>query len=72
VRLPAAITPKALYTIAIVRGAPHPEGATAFVVFLLNARARQLMIEHGLTVRPPTLAGTPAAVSQEIRSIIGR
>ncbi|MBW4053322.1 MAG: extracellular solute-binding protein [Proteobacteria bacterium] len=72
VRLPPAITPKALYTIAVVRGSPHPEGADAFVAFLLGPQGRRLMIEHGLTIRPPSLTGSAASVPSGIRSLLAR
>lgn len=72
VRLPGAITPKAVYTVAVVRGAPHPKGADAFVAFLLGPQGRRLMSEHGLTMRPPALTGSAASVPSEIRSAIGQ
>jgi molybdate/tungstate transport system substrate-binding protein len=72
VRLPAAITPKAVYTIAVVRGAPHPKAATAFVAFLLGPQGRRLMIEHGLAMRPLALTGSVGSVPSEIRSALGR
>jgi molybdate/tungstate transport system substrate-binding protein len=72
VRLPPAITPKAVYTVAIVRGAPHPKAAEAFVIFLLSARGRALMSGHGLNVQRPVLTGTRAAVPRSVRAIIAR
>ncbi len=72
VRLPPSITPKAVYTVAIVRGAPHPEAADAFVAFLLSARGRALMRAHGLGLRRPALIGTKAAVPRRIRAILAR
>ena len=71
VRLPAAITPKAIYTITILRGSPHAAGAAAFVSFLLGPQGRRLMSEHGLTVRPAVLTGRAAAVPPGIRSLLG-
>lgn len=72
VHLPAAIAPKAVYTISILRRSPHRKGAEAFVVFLLSPEGRRLMREHGLAIRGPSLTGTVAAVPQEIRSILER
>lgn len=71
VRLPPAIAPKALYTIAVLRDAPHPEGAEAFIAFLLGPPGRRLMIEHGLTMRPPALTGSASSVPSAIRSFLG-
>jgi molybdate/tungstate transport system substrate-binding protein len=70
VRLPAAIAPKAVYTIAILRASPHAESAKAFVSFLLGPQGRRLMSEHGLTVRRVSLIGAAANVPREIRSIL--
>jgi molybdate/tungstate transport system substrate-binding protein len=72
VRLPPAITPKALYTIAILRDAPHPRGAQAFVSFLLGPQGRRLMMEHGLAMRPPALTGNASAVPAALRSVLGQ
>jgi molybdate/tungstate transport system substrate-binding protein len=72
VRLPAAITPQAAYTITILRASPHPKGAEAFVAFLLSSRGRQLMSEHGLTVRRAALTGIAAVVPRDIRAILGQ
>ena len=71
VRLPPAMTPKALYTVAVLRAAPHPQAAAAFVSFLLGPQGRRLMIEHGLAMRPLTLTGSDAALPAAIRSLIG-
>jgi molybdate/tungstate transport system substrate-binding protein len=70
VRLPAAITPKAVYTVAILHACPHPKGAEAFVAFLLSRRGRRLMSEHGLALRRPALTGPAAAVPQGVRAIL--
>jgi molybdate/tungstate transport system substrate-binding protein len=72
VRLPPSITPKAVYTVAIVRGAAHPKAAEAFVIFLLSARGRALMSGYGLSVQRPVLTGTPAAVPAAVRTLLGR
>jgi molybdate/tungstate transport system substrate-binding protein len=72
VPLPAAITPKAVYTLSILRRSPHRKSAEAFVVFFLSRQGRELMREHGLTLQEPSLSGKPAAVPQAIRSILDR
>lgn len=66
IHLPAKITPKAVYTITIVHGASDPNGAAAFVSFLLGAEGRKLMKEHGLALRQPVAAGTVPASVQKI------
>ncbi len=71
VRLPPAITPKARYTIAVLREAPHPQAAAAFIAFLLGPQGRRLMIEHGLTMRPAALTGSASSVPSAIRSLLG-
>ncbi len=70
VQLPAAITPKAVYTVTVLRDAPNPAVAEQFVKFLLGHQGQALMHEHGLTLRQPTLAGDAAAVPQAIRAIL--
>jgi len=72
VTLPPAITPKAVYTVAILRASPHPQSAQAFVSFILGPRGRQLMSEHGLAIRRPSLAGSAAAVPPAIRAALGQ
>jgi molybdate/tungstate transport system substrate-binding protein len=70
--LPARITPKAVYTVTILRDAPNPGGAERFVAYLLGARGRAVMKEHGLVLEKPALAGTAAAVPPGIRSLPAR
>jgi molybdate/tungstate transport system substrate-binding protein len=70
VRLPPAITPQALYTIAIVRGAPDPRAAEAFVSFLLGPRGRRLMRESGLTLQRPVIGGQAGGVPAKIRALL--
>ena len=70
VRLPRAITPQALYTIAILRDAPHPRAAAAFVAFLLGPEGRQLMRAHGLGVERPVLSGDAAALPAALRPLL--
>jgi molybdate/tungstate transport system substrate-binding protein len=70
--LPAAIAPKAVYTIAILRGAPNPDGADRFVAFLLGAEGQKLMEEHGLTLQKLSLSGPANAVPPDIRSLLAK
>jgi len=70
VRLPAAITPKAVYTATTLRDAPNPEGAAGFVSFLLGPQGKTVMTENGLDVEKPVLAGTITAVPSQIRAVV--
>lgn len=70
VALPAAIAPKAQYTIAQVRDAPHPRAAAAFIAFLLGPQGRRLMRRHGLTVLKPTLTGRPNALPASLHRLL--
>ena len=65
-----AITPKAIYTITIVRAAPDRRGAEAFVTFLLGPQGRSLMKEHGLTLRPIKVKGDTDALPARIRMLL--
>lgn len=68
--LPPAITPKALYTVTIVRDAPDPRAAEAFVTFLLGPQGRKLMKEHGLALRALEVTGNTAALPRRIRTLL--
>lgn len=71
VTLPAAIAPKAVYTVTILRGAPHPAAAARFVAFLLGPSGRRVLVKFGLTPRKLTLVGAAAAAPQRIRALAG-
>ncbi|MGH8148409.1 MAG: extracellular solute-binding protein [Steroidobacteraceae bacterium] len=71
VALPAAIAPKAVYTVTILRDAPHPAAAARFVAFLLGPGGRQALVKFGLTRRKLTLVGDAGAVPQPIRVLAG-
>ena len=68
--LPPAITPKALYTVSIVRDAPEPRAAQAFVSFLLGPQGRALMREHGLALRALEVTGNIATLPRRIRTLL--
>lgn len=68
--LPAKITPKAIYTVTILRGAPNPDGADKFVAFLLGRNGQSLMKEHGLGLQKPTLTGDVAGVPNDIQVLL--
>jgi molybdate/tungstate transport system substrate-binding protein len=71
ISLPAGITPKAVYTITILRDAPDPQGADQFVAFLLGPNGQSLMQSHGLDVQKLTLTGTANSLPESIRSLVG-
>lgn len=68
--LPPAITPKALYTVTIVRDGPDPRAAEAFVSFLLGPRGRALMKAHGLALRALEVTGDTAALPKRFRTLL--
>jgi molybdate/tungstate transport system substrate-binding protein len=68
--VPAAIAPKAVYTITILRDAPNSAGAKRFVAFLLGSEGQKLLKEHGLTPQKLHAAGNADAVPQDIKAII--
>jgi molybdate/tungstate transport system substrate-binding protein len=70
VALPAEITPKAVYTVTILRDAPNSAGAARFVAFLLGAEGRGVMEEHGLAVLKPDLAGNASSAPADVRSLV--
>jgi molybdate/tungstate transport system substrate-binding protein len=70
VHLPAAVTPKAVYTMTVLHNAPNPGGAEQFVAFLLDRQGQALMHEHGLALRKPDVTGDAAAVPQAIRATL--
>jgi molybdate/tungstate transport system substrate-binding protein len=69
--LPPAITPKAVYTVTILRNAPNPEGADKFVAYLLGSNGQNLLKEHGLTLQKMEVSGEANALPQDIKAIVG-
>ena len=67
--LPAPITPKAVYTITILRGAHNATGAEQFVSFLLGDEGRRVLMEHGLYLQNFEISGAQDAVPLAIRSL---
>jgi molybdate/tungstate transport system substrate-binding protein len=70
VKLPEHITPKAVYTVAVIDDAPDRKSADEFVGFLLGPAGRKVLSEHGLSMQSPKLVGNPAAMPRSIRSFI--
>lgn len=69
VGVPAAIAPKAVYTVTILRGAPDAAGARRFVAFLLGSEGRRILADHGLTLRQASLSGEPGSAPADIRAL---
>jgi molybdate/tungstate transport system substrate-binding protein len=58
------LTLTATYTATVLRGAPDPAGARAFVAFLLGPQGRRLLTDAGIqSVRPPRFMGVGAPAS---------
>jgi molybdate/tungstate transport system substrate-binding protein len=70
IKLPDEIAPKARYTVAILRDAPNPTGATRFLSFLLGSQGRDLLEQRGLELLKPSLTGDAKAVPPEISSLV--
>ena len=69
---PAEITPKAVYTVTILRDAPDPNGADRFVAFLLGPDGQSLMRSHGLDVQKSTLTGTASTLPASVRALVAK
>jgi molybdate/tungstate transport system substrate-binding protein len=69
---PPAITPKAIYSVTILRSATNPEGAEEFVAYLLGSDGRGLLKEHGLTLQEMHISGDASAVPQNIKAVIDK
>jgi molybdate/tungstate transport system substrate-binding protein len=72
VPLPAAVAPKAVYTIAILRGARHPQAAEAFLGYILGSQGRQFMKRHGLDPIGPTVAGDATAMPAAVKTVVAK
>ncbi|MGH3771253.1 MAG: extracellular solute-binding protein [Pseudonocardiaceae bacterium] len=59
-----------IYTVTIPSTVRNPAGAQAFVRFLLGPDGQAILAAQGLTITPPVLAGDPAAVPPDLRSLI--
>ncbi|WP_137910026.1 MULTISPECIES: extracellular solute-binding protein [unclassified Burkholderia] len=61
---------KARYTLTILGDAPNPAGAARFVNFLLSAKGRALLKEHGVDVVKPSVAGNAQALPPSLQAVI--
>jgi molybdate/tungstate transport system substrate-binding protein len=61
---------KASYTLTILSDAPNREGASSFVDFLLSAKGRALLKQHGVDVIKPTVSGNGQAMPPSVQAVI--
>ncbi len=67
---PAAIDLNAEFTVTVLQNAPNPDGAAAFVQFLLGPQGKRLLAQSGLTVLIPKLAGDSSAIPAALRKLV--
>ncbi|QCP49560.1 extracellular solute-binding protein [Trinickia violacea] len=61
---------KASYTLTILNDAQNTAGAARFVNFLLSAKGRALLAEHGVDVVKPAVAGSTEAIPSSVQAMI--
>lgn len=61
----------ATFTVTVLRGAPDPAGAAAFVNYLLGPLGRAALRSAGFSVLPVTVFGTRSAVPAALRERLG-
>jgi len=59
------------YTLTILSDAANPVAANRFVNFLLSAKGRALLTQHGITLIKPTIEGNSQAVPTALQAVIG-
>jgi len=59
------------YALTVLRSAPHPQAAQAFVAFLFSIDGRRALERSGLTFTAPVVAGDATAVPQGLRTLFG-
>jgi molybdate/tungstate transport system substrate-binding protein len=60
----------ASYTLTVLSDAPNSAGATRFVNFLLSAKGRELLKQHGVDVTRPTVSGNALAIPPSIQAVV--
>ena len=70
--LPAAVAPKAVFTVAILRGGRHEQAAEAFLAYLLGPQGRAFLKQHGLDPVAPAIAGDPATAPPGVKALAGK
>lgn len=71
-KLPPEIAPKAIYTVTTLRDAPNTAGALQFVTFILGPGGRDLLKQHGLTLRKMDVSGDANSVPQDIKTLVDK
>ncbi|MDE1182307.1 extracellular solute-binding protein [Paraburkholderia sp.] len=61
---------KASYTLTILSDAQNATGAVKFVDFLLSAKGRELLKEHGVDVVKPKVTGNAQAIAPSVQAVI--
>lgn len=69
---PAAIDPKAEYTVTVLSGAPNEAGAEAFVAYLFSADGQALLKRHGLTLLKPSIVGDAGGVPASLEGVFSQ
>jgi molybdate/tungstate transport system substrate-binding protein len=66
------ISPRARYTVAILRDAPSPATAERCLLFLLGAEGRDLLKQHGVDLVKPTLKGDTRTIPASVKSLVDK
>lgn len=61
---------QATFTVTVLNQAKNPDGAAAFVKYLLTT-AKATLAANGLEAMPPQLSGSASSVPASLRSIVG-
>ncbi|WP_414441200.1 extracellular solute-binding protein [Burkholderia sp. 22PA0106] len=61
---------QASYTLTILSDAQNKDGASRFANFLLSAKGRELLKEHGVDVVKPTVKGNAQALPPSLQAVI--
>src|SRR6201996_4179769 len=58
------------YTLTILSDAPNRDGASSFVDFLMSAKGRELLKQHGVDVVKPTVVGNVQSIPPSVQAVI--
>jgi molybdate/tungstate transport system substrate-binding protein len=61
---------KASYTLTILSDAQNSAGAARFVNFLMSAKGRALLAEHGVDIIKPVVTGSTEAIPSSVQAVI--
>jgi molybdate/tungstate transport system substrate-binding protein len=70
ISLPDKLASGADYTVTILNGARHHDGAQLFVQFLLGSAGQARLKQHGLTLIKPVLHGDPKKIPAALRTLL--